>query len=228
MENLGRCRLLFENVRPSDRAARCRVVGVAGKDMCVEVGNPVPEGEQVHLHRMKLRFDGACYSENVRPIFARRFRVEFSRLRHVAIPPDNDAVARKPAPSVQANLARRESGNEHRVVTLVSLPSPAQRGQSTPALRSSQSSGHPEVTIETHLHTHLRRPYGRSQGAHGEKRRLRRSRSLCLRQSHQDDQGFMSSTPTSAKSFSFLVASRAPLVRQIAAICASYPLIGAP
>ena len=134
MENLGRCRLLFENVRPSDRAARCRVVGVAGKDMCVEVGNPVPEGEQVHLHRMKLRFDGACYSENVRPVFARRFRVEFSRLRDVPIPPDNDAVARKPAPSVQANLARRESGNEHRVVTLCVATEPGTERTIDPSL----------------------------------------------------------------------------------------------
>jgi len=38
----------------------------------------------------------------------------------------------------------------------------------------------------------------------------------------------MSSTPTPAKSFSFLVAKDASLARQMAAICASYPLIGVP
>jgi hypothetical protein len=46
--------------------------------------------------------------------------------------------------------------------------------------------------------------------------------------SYPDDQGLMSSTPMPSKSFSFLVARHAPWVRQIAAICASYPLIGAP
>ena len=46
--------------------------------------------------------------------------------------------------------------------------------------------------------------------------------------SYTDDQGLMSSTPTPEKSFSFLVAKDASLARQMAAICASYPLIGVP
>lgn len=43
-----------EDVRPGDGATRCRVVYVSGKDVRVEVRNPVPEGEQVH-HALQLQ-----------------------------------------------------------------------------------------------------------------------------------------------------------------------------
>jgi hypothetical protein len=51
---------------------------------------------------------------------------------------------------------------------------------------------------------------------------------ILARVGYPDVHGLIRSTPTSAKSFSFLVARLALWVRQIAAICASYPLIGVP
>jgi hypothetical protein len=90
----------------------------------MEVGNGVPEGEQVHLHGAELAFHGTGYSEHVRPVFAGRIGVEFGRLRHVTVPPNDHAVAREPASALQANLARDQPGNEHGMVIVTVATEP--------------------------------------------------------------------------------------------------------
>jgi hypothetical protein len=117
-----------------------------GHNVSVQMRDSVSQGQVVHLDRVELLPHRASYREHFLPVPARLLGTQVGRFRDMPVSPHHDAVARQAAPSLQVHLGELASKDRHPIV-VVTRPRAAQIGHPRPAIRSSQSSGHPRSAM---------------------------------------------------------------------------------
>ena len=103
-EHLRGRRLVREHGIPRDWTTRSRVVQVPGYNVGVKVRHPVPEREQVQLHRVELSLDRSGDPDDIPPVTGGVAVAEFRDLGHVPAFPHHNAVTGEKASTLEAHL----------------------------------------------------------------------------------------------------------------------------
>ena len=99
---------------------RRRIVKVPRDDVRVQMRDPVPESDEVQLHRLECGSERPGGRDHVAPVARCPLGVELGHLRDVAELPHDDAVARQEASAFESHLGERPLGDGDRVIVVAS------------------------------------------------------------------------------------------------------------